>query len=112
MKHFGFVFIVLLVSGIVVFVAEYILALPAFLLSMANTQANLGVLNGDPLGMPSHITYVSAVVFFIAGFIQVYIRMSVLFTSYYMYGSIETQEEERRLYKETAKKQALTHNAL
>ena len=52
---------------------------------MANTQANLGVLNGDPLGMPSHITYVSAVVFFIAGFIQVYIRMSVLFTSYYMY---------------------------
>lgn len=112
LKHFGFVFIVLLVSGIVVFVAEYILALPAFLLSMANTQANLGVLNGDPLGMPAHITYVSAVVFFIAGFIQIYIRMSVLFTSYYMYGSIETQEEERRQYKETTKGQALTDKTL
>ena len=97
LKHYGFMLIVMLVSCIVIVVAEYILALPAMLLATASYQANIGVLYGDPLGMPGYITYVSAVVFFMAGFLQAYIRMSALFTAYYMYGSIETQEEERKV---------------
>lgn len=105
LKHFGFIIIVTLVSCIIVCVVEYILALPASIIMIAGYQANIGVFYGDPLGMPGYITYISAVVFFIAGFIQIYIRMSVWFTSYYMYGSIETQEEERRKFKETTMEQ-------
>ena len=107
LKHYGFMLIVMLVSCIVIVVAEYILALPAMLLATASYQANIGVLQGDPLGMPGYITYVSAVVFFMAGFMQAYIRMSALFTAYYMYGSIETQEEERKLYKAAGKQENL-----
>lgn len=101
MRHFGFIFIILLVSAIIVGIAEYILTNPAFILSVANYQANIGVLYNDPLGMPEYITYISALVFFIAGFIQIYIRMSVLFTAYYMYGSIEMQENELGNLKDT-----------
>ncbi len=112
LKHYGFMLIVMLVSCIVIVVAEYILALPAMLLATASYQANIGVLYGDPLGMPGYITYVSAVVFFMAGFLQAYIRMSALFTAYYMYGSIETQEEERKLYKATGKQANLSYNTI
>ncbi len=101
-RHLGFILVVVIVSVMVVFIAEYVLAQPAVVLSVANFQANIGVLNGDPLGMPGHIKYISAAVFLIAGFIQVYIRMSVIFTLYFMYGSIETQEVERKEYKEKA----------
>lgn len=106
LKHFGFILIVSVVSCIVICLAEYVLALPASILTTANYQANIGVYYGDPLGMPGYINYISAVVFFIAGFIQIYIRISALFTSYYMYGSIEQQEEERRKFKESGMNQS------
>lgn len=102
MKHFGFILIVMLVSCIVIGVAEFVLALPAFIMSIANFKANMGVLVGDPLGMPAYIGYVAAVVFLVAGFIQVYLRMSALFNMYYMYGAIETMDAERQHYNDSA----------
>lgn len=102
MKHLGFVFIVMLVSCIVIGIAELVLALPAYILAVANFQANMGILDGDSFGMPAYINYISAVVFFLAGLIQIYVRMSALFTTYYMYGSVENQEAERIRYSKTS----------
>ena len=102
MKHLGFVFIVMLVSCIVIGLAELVLALPAYILAVANFQANMGILDGDSFGMPAYINYISAVVFFLAGLIQIYVRMSALFTTYYMYGSVENQEAERIRYSKTS----------
>jgi hypothetical protein len=99
LRHFGFVFAVILVISLVVVIAEFIILQPAFVLIIANFQANIGYTNGDPLGMPSYITLLTAGIFAIAGFCQAYIRMSALFPLYYMYGSIETQEQERKDYK-------------
>lgn len=96
LRHFGFMFTVMIVSVLVITVAEYIIIQPAIVLFIANIQANYGMLLGDPLGMPDYITTLSLVVFCITGFIQPFIRMSVFFTSYYMYGSIEKQEQERK----------------
>lgn len=95
LRHFGYIFVMAFFVGVVFVVATYVLQLPAVILVTANYQANLGVVFGDPLGMPSYIVPLTAAVFFISGFMQAYIRMSALFPFYYMYGSIETQEKEK-----------------
>ena len=81
-------------------IAQNVLTLPAILLGIASFQANLGTLAGDPLNMPSYTMALTVLLFFIAGFIQAYVRLSILFPFYYMTGSIDTQEEERRRYQE------------
>lgn len=95
LRHFGYIFVIEFFAGMVIVVATYVLQLPAVILATANYEANLGVVLGDPLGMPSFIVPLTAFVFFISGFMQAYIRMSALFPFYYMYGSIETQEKEK-----------------
>lgn len=96
--HYGFVFIILLISAIAVALVSCITSLPTFIISHANYIANIGMLLGDPLGMPTYITSLTVGVFFICGFIQAYIRMTFLFPTYYMYGTIETQEEEKKTF--------------
>lgn len=98
MRHFGYIFVIDFFVVLVIMVATYVLQLPAVIISTANYEANLGVVFGDPLGMPSYIVPLTAVVFFVSGFMQAYIRMSALFPLYYMYGSIETQEKEKKQY--------------
>lgn len=102
MKHFGYIFIVMIVSLIFIGIAECILTLPALIMTIANYQAYIGILNGDAINMPNYIFYISAIVFFIAGFIQIYVKSSALYTSYYMYGSIETQEKERKSFNSSS----------
>lgn len=97
-KHFGYILLVAIFACMVIAVMTFILQLPAVILSTANYQANLGVLFGDKLGMPPYIMPLTAFVFFISGFMQAYIRMSAVFPFYYLYGSIETQEKEKRQY--------------
>ncbi len=99
MRHLGFVLAVAITCAAIVFIATYVLQQPAVILTEANYQSSTGVANGDPSGMPSYMTALTAVVFLISGFAQAYIRLSALFPLYYMYGSIDTQETERKQYK-------------
>lgn len=108
LRHYGMVFGVCLLSSIVVIIIEFVIILPALIIAIANYHANMGVINGDPLGMPSYIMPLTAVVMAIAGFFQAYIRSTMLFTLYYMYGSIESQEQERNDY--ISKKSESEHN--
>ncbi len=100
LRHLGFIFAVALFGGVILLIAQNVLTLPAILLGIASFQANLGALAGDPLNMPSYTMALTVLLFFIAGFIQAYVRLSILFPFYYMTGSIDTQEEERRRYQE------------
>lgn len=100
MRHLGFMLMVLISCGAMVVIATYVLQQPAVILAVANTQANIGVANGDPLGMPTYMTTLTFAIFLVSGFVQAYIRMSALFPIYYMYGSIDTQETESRKYRD------------
>lgn len=96
MRRLPFILSVCLVNLLVIAIFGFIIQQPAIILLAANLFANIGTLYGDPLGMPHYISWLTFAVFFLAGFLQAYIRMSVVFTTYYMYGSIEAREEERR----------------
>lgn len=98
LRHLPIIAATMFVNIVVIIVTSYVILQPAVILFMANTQANLGTVYGDPLGMPDHMIETTMAVFLIAGFLQAYIRLSALFTAYYMYGSIETQETEHKQY--------------
>lgn len=101
LSHMGHIFVVVLINAIVLVVAHYIITQPAVILEVTNVTANVGSVMGDPLGMPSYMPWLCAVTFLIAGFMQAYIRMTFVFSLYYMYGAIETAESEKKQFKET-----------
>ena len=96
MRRWGFIFIVVLVAVIVELLLLMLLSLPATILSLANTQSVIGVAMGDPYALPSYMPALAAGTFLIIGFLQAYVMLSVLFPIYYMYGSIDAQEQEKQ----------------
>lgn len=86
---------IMLVNLIVILFASIIILLPAIILGMAKAMSDHGASLGDPLGMPDNIAMITAITFLLAGFLSAYIRMSALFPLFYLYGSIETRENER-----------------
>ena len=96
LRHWGDLFVVQLITAIVCMVLVFATELPAVILTMANVSSQMGTLTGDPTGMPEYMGWLTVVVCCIAGFIQAYVHMSALFPLYYLYGSIETQENERK----------------
>ena len=96
MRRWGFIFIVVLVAVIVELLLLMLLSLPAIILSIANTQSMFGVAMGDPYALPSYMPALAAGTFLIIGFLQAYVMLSVLFPIYYMYGSIDAQEQAKQ----------------
>ena len=94
-RRWGAHFVVVLITMIITLLALLITELPTLVLTVATARSTVGSLQGDPAGMPDYMTWMSAIVFFIAGFIQAYLQLSVLFPCYYLYGTIEAQQEER-----------------
>lgn len=97
LRHLGSIFIVTLVVAIVTSLLSLVVQLPANILYVANLQSQLGVLQGDPIGMPDYMGRLNFAIFALMGFLQGYIHLSTIFPYYFLYGSIEKQEEERRL---------------
>lgn len=95
MRHYGLIFPVWLINLIFLSMLSLVFALPAIILTHANTIANTGNLLGDTLNMPSYILLLTAATFFICGFAQAYIRALSIYPFYYVYGSVETFEHEK-----------------
>lgn len=98
-SHIGHIFAVVLINVIILIVAHYVITQPAVILEVANIQSQLGAAMGDPLGIPSYMTALCSVTLLLSGFIQAYIRMTFVFSLYYMYGAIDTSETEKKQFK-------------
>lgn len=96
MRRWGFIFTVAFVVTLVQIGLGLITSLPASILTLANMSSTQGLLMGDPNGMPSYIGWLAAATFLLIGFIQAYLQLSALFPTYFMYGSIDVQEQERK----------------
>jgi hypothetical protein len=101
LRRWGFIFLVVFVTTLFLSVVSLLTSLPALILSIANQTATMGYITGDPLGMPSYIGWLAAVVFLLIGFIQAYVMLSFLFPIYYMYGAIDAHEKERKEFNKT-----------
>jgi len=54
----------------IAFITTVVTILPAVILSLANTQAHIGEILGDPLGLPSYMLAMTLLVLFLSGAIQ------------------------------------------
>ena len=99
MRHWGSLFVVFFVSTLLVEIAALIIMLPAHILSIANQQAQMGVLIGDPLGMPSYMPTLTFITFMLCCFIEFYVSQVMLVHNYYIYGAIESKEQENEQQK-------------
>lgn len=96
MRHWGMLFLVFFVSTLTVQLVQLVVMLPAHILNIASQTAYLGLLKGDPLGMPSYINTLTFVTFTLCCFIAFYVSQVMLVHNYYAYGAIEAKEQERK----------------
>ncbi len=98
-RHWLLTLGILFVGFIVITPICLFVCLPAIILMVASVQAQIGTLMGDPLGMPSYLSWMAGGTWLLAAFLQIYITLSLLFIGYYAYGSAETQQREREQQK-------------
>lgn len=103
MRHWGSLFLVFFLSMLLVQLIGLVIMLPSHILSYANQQAHMGLLIGDPLGMPSYMSTLTFATFTLCSFIEFYVSQVILVHNYYIYGSIDTKEQEREQQKQNIK---------
>ena len=94
-RHLGKVFIVTIVCITIVAILTLLTSLPTIILMAANWQSQIGMLFGDPSGMPNHVRWLSLGVFVIAGFIQAYVWLTMIIPFYLMKGTMGIQDKEK-----------------
>ncbi len=95
LRHWGFIFITLLLSSIIISVICLLLMTPAYILGFARFTSEMGVVTGDPSGLPSYFPWLQFITTVVVLFFVYQVFIFEVLVIYFMYGSIETQEEER-----------------
>lgn len=94
LKHWGFLFVILVTVILFVCVSSHAVMLPAIIMSFAANVSEAGVIEyGDADGLPAYFPYMFFIITFITSFISLYINTIVIFAAYYIYGSVNVREE-------------------
>lgn len=94
-RHMGSIFKMSFLGCLVILVAGILIYIPLAILIGAQVSAQMGTLEGDPVGTPSYFTFLFIVVTALLLFVFAYI-LHWLFISYiYLYGSIENDEMKK-----------------
>ena len=96
LRRTGLVLIVAIVCLFAVSILILLTSLPMIIMMAANWQDQIGVLSGDPSGMPENVKWLTLVVFLISGFMQAYVWLSVIGPLYMMRGAIIQYEKDRQ----------------
>lgn len=97
LRYWGFIFITLLLAFLCVAVCMFFVSIPMLVITMANTLSVMGVSYlGDFSGLPSYFDFLQYMIVAVSSFICLYINIFIIFVFYFMYGSIETREKERK----------------
>ena len=99
MGHWGSLFLVFFLTVLFILLSGKIVMLPAHILFLANYRAQMGVLIGDPLGMPSYMMPMTFITFVLCSFLYFYVCLPMLINGYFAYGAIEAKELEHEQQK-------------
>ena len=100
LRHLGMVLLVVIVCHVIVSILIMFTSLPAVIMMAANWESQMGVINGDPVGMPDYVMWLSIGAFLIAGFLRAYVWLTVLCPLYLTKASIAMQEKEREEFNQ------------
>lgn len=70
--------------------------IPLLVISMAQTLNQLGMLNGDANGVPDYFFWLLSATTLITMYVLTYAEVWLFLLSYYIYGSIETKEKNKK----------------
>lgn len=94
-RNIGSSFAISFLCGLILTVIAAFLLLPTAVLSWSQTSAQLGALQGDPLGVPAYFNFLFILVLTITFFIIIYMGTWMLFSYIFLYGSIVTKEKSK-----------------
>ena len=98
MRHLGLVILVGIICLLIISVLTVFTSLPTIIMMAANWESQMGVIGGDPAGMPEYVRWLSVGAFLIAGFLQAYVWMSAIIPCYFVKVSVNLQEKERQAF--------------
>ena len=98
LTHFGAVLLITIVCLFAISILTMLTSLPGIILMAANWQSQMGVINGDPIGMPDYVYWLSLAVFLLAGFIQAYVWLIMLFPFHLLKASLACKEEDMKKF--------------
>lgn len=97
LRHWGLMFVALLLAALCTTVCGALVSVPTLIVGVADALSVYGVnYLGDPSGLPSYFGAVRFGVFALSAFVGLYINVFTIFVCYFLYGSIETREHEKR----------------
>lgn len=94
-KHWGYIFVTVLLLYLCIMVMSIIIFIPLGICSFAQTISAAGVADGDASGMPTYFNILFFVVAALSFFVYSFISVFSLSVAYYMYGNIEAYEREK-----------------
>lgn len=96
LAHWGGLFTMGLLGGIIVMLLGVFVALPALILGGAQTFSQLGALAGDPLGVPAYFTpmllLATTAILFVYSYVSTWLGIAYA----YLCGAYDTQEKEKK----------------
>lgn len=95
-RHWGYLFMLCLLAGIIFSVIGLVVNLPATISSMAFVINAGGLLLGDVSGLPGLFGVMAWLVSFISSFIMIYVVAWFVIICYYAYGHIEAKEQAKK----------------
>lgn len=94
--HWGFLFATLLMVILILCILTLVLFIPFIIITLAQGINQLGMLDGDPSGVPSYFGVLLFVTTLITMYLFAYVTVWAYFVLYYAYGAIEALEKEKK----------------
>lgn len=98
-KHWGFLFVVLFVLGLIMSIFISVMMMPVFILTISQVSSMKSMAMGDPSGLPAYFSWLYFITFVVVYFITMFLVTWGIFVLYYAYGSIKRNEMDRELQK-------------
>ena len=98
-RQWGFLFIIVLLVGIIVMVIDTLVGMPNSILSLASGMRHISMMEGDSPIMPSSFGLLAFLTSAVCTFVMTFVRPWVIFVFYYAYGCIDEKEKARLAQK-------------
>lgn len=102
-KHWGYLFLTLLMSGLIMMALSLVLAIPLYICIYGIISNHLGMLAGDPSGLPASFPVILFFVGMLTAFIFLFAQLWQTYAFAYAHGAILSREEYRTKEKEKEK---------
>ena len=95
LRHWGYIFVTLVVSGLLMSLVVVLFCLPLIIIYMALFLNVQGMAQGDASGLPGGFLWLVYFVTLATCFVLSFVVVFFAYVCYYMYGTVETREKER-----------------